>query len=316
MQNRSLFPDLPEPGAEGADDAPPRPDPTETRPVSKPESDPPARVHGGPADTVELAAPAEPAGAAPDTPQPAGTAGDDAPADTTIAPPPTPAPSPWLTRLAVLFALGLIAWALFFAGREPATPPVPAVPGAAPPTTDETATGEAAPPPDAAAAPGEGVLTAAEPSEGAGDAAAPTDQAEVAEPPPAAAGAAARALIARLEAKGQDEATGPAALYAQAEKWRAAGRGIDAWLLHFYLARHGHGPSALMLGRLADPALQDDYPSPLGRPDPVQAWKWYRAAARAGQAEAGERLAALRQRLEAAAGRGDTDARRLLLLWR
>jgi TPR repeat protein len=107
-----------------------------------------------------------------------------------------------------------------------------------------------------------------------------------------------------------------AAVYERAEQLRADGKLTDAWLTHFFAARKGYAPSALVLGTLSDPAYRQTGQDPLEESDPAQALKWYKVAADAGDTEAERRLKNLRERTERAAADGDVDAQRLLLQWR
>jgi TPR repeat protein len=108
----------------------------------------------------------------------------------------------------------------------------------------------------------------------------------------------------------------PAVVFAEAERRQGAGEREDAYLLYRYAARHGHAQAAMTLGTAADPAYHSATSSFLPEPAPGQARKWYSIAAAAGFAEAGQRLEALRARLERDAAAGDEQAQRLLLLWR
>jgi hypothetical protein len=135
----------------------------------------------------------------------------------------------------------------------------------------------------------------------------PADE-SVAAPP--AEGDFARDFIARQRAGGNPDLD---AAYAEAERLRSEEKLTDAWLIHFYAAREGHAPSALVLGTLSDPTYHDAGLGALDQADPAQALKWYGVAAKAGDTEAARRLANLRTRLEEAAAGGDAEAERLLL---
>lgn len=85
----------------------------------------------------------------------------------------------------------------------------------------------------------------------------------------------------------------------------------DAAFLLFETAAEGGQPEAMLkLGRFYDP--DDTEPKGSIRPDTEQAWIWYGKADAAGQAEAAERKAALRARLEDQARSGSAEARTLL----
>jgi hypothetical protein len=147
-------------------------------------------------------------------------------------------------------------------------------------------------PPVAAPAPGE------QPAAADAAAAAPAE------------GDLARAFIARQRAGNAPDLV---AAYAEAERLRSEEQLTDAWLIHFYAAREGHAPSALVLGTLSDPTYHEAGLGALDQADPAQALKWYGVAAKAGDTEAARRLANLRTRLEEAAAGGDAEAERLLL---
>ena len=125
------------------------------------------------------------------------------------------------------------------------------------------------------------------------------------------AGDSARAIIADLRAGGRSYDLEK--LYTQAGQFLADQRLADAHLLYFFAARTGHAASAFVLAEMFDPNYFTKETSLLGRPDPVQASKWYRNAANNGYAQAGERLKQLKQWVVKRASTGDPEARRLLL---
>ena len=94
------------------------------------------------------------------------------------------------------------------------------------------------------------------------------------------------------------------------------GRIADAHLLYFFAARRGHAPAAFVLAGIYDPVRFDKDRSLLGRPDPLQALKWYRVAAEQGDGEARARLKSLESWVDARARAGDAEAERLRLSWR
>ncbi len=124
-------------------------------------------------------------------------------------------------------------------------------------------------------------------------------------------GAAARAWL-----KAAGSGANPDAAFQQARQYDAEGRHADAWLLYYFAARKGHGPSALELGRRADPLHFDAAKSVTGSPEPYEAFKWYRLAAKSGVSEANDYLADLRGWVKDEAGKGDIQAQRMQLLWR
>ncbi|RLJ18565.1 deoxyribonuclease [bacterium endosymbiont of Escarpia laminata] len=101
----------------------------------------------------------------------------------------------------------------------------------------------------------------------------------------------------------------------RAHTFQQEGKTTDAYLLYFFAARQGHANSALILGKMNDPATFDADTDILERPDPTQAFKWYSMAAGNGLSEAQTRLATLHDTLEQAAANGDPQAQRLLLNW-
>jgi TPR repeat protein len=139
--------------------------------------------------------------------------------------------------------------------------------------------------------------------------AAPTQRAQPQRQP----GELARERIAEMRRAGDVDLD---RVVAMAREQQAAGAGMDAYLLLFFAAREGHPAAALALGEQADPAHHDANAGMPGEPDPMQAYKWYREAADAGEATAGQRLQALRERIERRAAEGDAEAQRMTLLWR
>lgn len=123
----------------------------------------------------------------------------------------------------------------------------------------------------------------------------------------------ARAIIS--EARQAGESPSSADLFAKADEFVQAGKKADAYLLHFFLVKQGHGPSAIILAEMADPSFYDPKKSFLDGPDFIQAHKWYVQALILGQEEAEKRLADLKLRVKAAAAGGDENARRLLVGW-
>ncbi|CAN5789859.1 MAG: hypothetical protein USCGTAYLOR_00745 [Chromatiales bacterium USCg_Taylor] len=125
------------------------------------------------------------------------------------------------------------------------------------------------------------------------------------------AGDSARAIIADIRAGARSHDLEE--LYTQAGQFLADQRLADAHLLYFFTARTGHAASAFVLAEMFDPNYFTKDTSLLGRPDPVQASKWYRNAANNGYAQAGERLKQLKQWVVKRASTGDPEASRLLL---
>ena len=101
----------------------------------------------------------------------------------------------------------------------------------------------------------------------------------------------------------------------RAREFQAEGRLADAQLLMFFAARGGHAPAAFALATAYDPNHFSKTASLMEEPDPFQAYRWYRMARDAGQAEAEERLLNLKSWAEDAAEGGSDEAERLLLQW-
>jgi TPR repeat protein len=123
----------------------------------------------------------------------------------------------------------------------------------------------------------------------------------------------ARAVVAKLRAGNAEPDSGEA--FARAEQLQSEGQLADAYLLYRFAAGQGHAQAALVLGTQADPAFYTPETSVLPGPDPQQAYKWYRAAAAAGNEEAVARLQQLREHVEQSAVDGNSAARRLMLQW-
>ncbi len=128
------------------------------------------------------------------------------------------------------------------------------------------------------------------------------------------AGEEARALIATMRAPDAEEDLDT--VFRKAGESLKRGRIADAHLLYFFAARRGHAPAAFVLAGIYDPVRFDKDRSLLGRPDPLQALKWYRVAAAEGDGEAEARLRSLESWVDARARAGDAEAERLRLSWR
>jgi TPR repeat protein len=123
----------------------------------------------------------------------------------------------------------------------------------------------------------------------------------------------ARALIEASRSRGDTSA--PDTLFTQARTFASQGKLADAYLLYFYLAKQGHGPSCLALAEMADPASFDPKTSFFDAPDLSQAYKWYNQALTLGVKKVEPQLRDLKLRVKAAAAGGDEKARRLLAIW-
>jgi TPR repeat protein len=103
--------------------------------------------------------------------------------------------------------------------------------------------------------------------------------------------------------------------YQEAKAFIDDGQYDDGQVMLFFLARQGHAQAAFDLASLYDPLQNPDGNTPLGEPDPFQAYKNYDIAASGGMAEATERLDALYEWAQQAADGGNDEAERLLLQW-
>ncbi|MDJ0807946.1 MAG: deoxyribonuclease [Gammaproteobacteria bacterium] len=128
------------------------------------------------------------------------------------------------------------------------------------------------------------------------------------------AGESARSLISAIRLGEQDLSMDQ--LFERAAEHRHQTSNTDAYLLYFFAARRGHGPSALQLAKMHDPAFFEPGSDLLEKPDPVQAHKWYTIAVDRDVEGAVENLQVLRNSIEAAAQAGDLSAQRLLLNWK
>ncbi len=125
-------------------------------------------------------------------------------------------------------------------------------------------------------------------------------------------GDTAREIIAELRAN--PAAIDYALAFDRAQEFQAAENFADAQLLYFFAARGGHGPAAFELASLQDPNHFSSEAGLMDKPDPFQAYKWYRVARDAGNQMAAVRLAELRTWAEAEA-KNDPLAEQLLLQW-
>jgi TPR repeat protein len=127
-------------------------------------------------------------------------------------------------------------------------------------------------------------------------------------------GEEARLLIAEVRKPGQKPDLD--ALLIRGDEFARQGRLTDAYLLYLFAAREGSARAAFTLGSLSDPNHHSPERSLLDKPDPVQAFKWYRLAADKGHIQAKDRLRKLQQWVEARARAGDRQAQQLMLSWR
>ncbi len=122
----------------------------------------------------------------------------------------------------------------------------------------------------------------------------------------------ARELISELE---RAEIVDLDATLDSAQSFQSEGQVADAYLLLFYAARDGHGPSAFELATMNDPGHHSAQTSLLPEPDAFQAYRWYVVARDQGIADASARLDALHDWARNAAAAGNDAADRLLLQW-
>ena len=128
-----------------------------------------------------------------------------------------------------------------------------------------------------------------------------------------ARGDSARQAIAKLQS--QSNPPNYDAAYQQAQAFQAKGQLADAQLMYFFAARGGQANAAFELGSMSDPNHFSPKSSLMKKPDPFQAYKWYKQAKDGGVTAATERLADLRKWTEQQARSGDEEARQLLLQW-
>jgi hypothetical protein len=104
----------------------------------------------------------------------------------------------------------------------------------------------------------------------------------------------------------------PVEMFARGNDLRSKGQAGDAFLLFREAARAGHAPSAVAIGRMYDPVLLGQEPSPFSLANPAKAVEWYKQARDQGSDEAGQRLAQLVEWLKAKALANDTVAAEVL----
>lgn len=131
--------------------------------------------------------------------------------------------------------------------------------------------------------------------------------------PASARGDTARQSIAKLEA--ESKPPNYAAAYTQGQAFQAEGQLADAQLMYFFAARGGQADAAFALGTMNDPNHFSAESSLMKKPDPFQAYKWYKQARDGGVAAAADRLTALRDWTQKQARAGDDQAQQLLLQW-
>ena len=124
-------------------------------------------------------------------------------------------------------------------------------------------------------------------------------------------GMRAREYIAQLRTAGKPYPLSMA--FEKAQRFQQEGSLADAHLLYFFAARESHLPAIMMMGEMSDPLLFRAENSLLDRADVVQAYKWYRKARELGQANAAERIEALREWATDAAAAGQFEAEQFLL---
>ena len=198
--------------------------------------------------------------------------------------------------IAAVAILTLLAILLVPRQQEPAPPAgtpstEPAPQGGAPSLLSPATTAGEAPPADADI-PGEGAAPTPEPASGPG--------------------AEARRLIRELRSSTPPDLE---RAYRAAQTFDHAGQVEDAYLMYFFAAREGHGPSAMALAREADPASFRNN-GLFAAPNDLQANKWYQLAAQTHVPGAAEALTKLRSRVEKQARAGDQQARRTMLQWK
>ena len=142
-------------------------------------------------------------------------------------------------------------------------------------------------------------------------------------------GDAAREIIADLENRQEAEGTKQQEVgdseqqqageyeqaYTRAQEYRSQEKFADAQLLYFFAARGGYPPAAFDLATFYDPNHFSPESSLMDKPDPYQAYKWYKQSLELGHDGADTRLTELHAWAEKAAEAGNKDAEQLLLVW-
>lgn len=104
----------------------------------------------------------------------------------------------------------------------------------------------------------------------------------------------------------------PAEMFARGNELRGKGQAGDAFLLFRDAARAGHAPSAVAVGRMYDPVLFGQEPSPFSLANPGKAVEWYKQGSDLGNDEARQRFARLVEWLQAKAQANDSTAVEIL----
>lgn len=104
-----------------------------------------------------------------------------------------------------------------------------------------------------------------------------------------------------------------AEVFEKGSAYQAEGSLADAHLLYFFSAREGFLPAIMKMGEMADPGYFRAEDSLLDEADVIQAYKWYKKAAKQGHEPATERVKNLQLWAIAESKVGNPDARQLLL---
>ncbi|MDO8607609.1 MAG: hypothetical protein Q7R40_13815 [Phaeospirillum sp.] len=104
----------------------------------------------------------------------------------------------------------------------------------------------------------------------------------------------------------------PAEMFARGNDLRNKGQAGDAFLIFREAARSGHAPSAVAVGRMYDPVVFGQEPSPFSVANPAKAVEWYKQAQDLGNTEATQRFAQLVEWLKTRAQANDAAATEIL----
>jgi len=126
-------------------------------------------------------------------------------------------------------------------------------------------------------------------------------------------GSSARAIIAK--SKEAKEPVNLKQIFNSAQEFKAKSMLADAHLLYFFAARQGHSAAAQALAKMHDPAHYSKQTSVMDGPDLVQAYKWYRKAAKGDHSAARKELNNFRTQVEQMAASGNSEAKQLSLQW-
>lgn len=102
-------------------------------------------------------------------------------------------------------------------------------------------------------------------------------------------------------------------IMAKASAFSGEGSLADAHLLFFFAAREGYVDAMIVMAEMSDPTMFQSENNLLDQAEPIQAYKWYKAALAAGFEPARSRLDNLEQWARAESQYGNSQAAQLLL---